>query len=170
MRAFASLVVFALAAPLGCKDAPESTEDAGAIPSATASASTTIAPAAPSASSAPREPLELLKFRFAGGIKGKEPTEELKKAEPGKRVWAHLTLRNRGKDTRSIKVVFRVNGEKRTAVDLDVQPSWSFRTWAYATLRDADTGDVAVDVTDDTGAVLVSEKLPIRAAKKLRRA
>jgi hypothetical protein len=165
MRALAALLL--VAAPIGCTPSSDAPADA-APPTSAAPTASAPAPAPPTASAppAPREPLELQKFRFAGGIKGKEPTEELKSTEPGKRVWAHLTLRNRSKEVRSIKVVFRVNGEKRTAVDLDVQPSWSFRTWAYVTLRDGDTGDVTVDVTDDTAATLVSEKLPIRAAKK----
>jgi len=84
---------------------------------------------------------------------------------PGQRVWAHLTLRNRSAETRTVKLVFRVNGDERTAVTLDVEPSWSYRTWGYNTLRDFDVGEMSIEVTDDTGATLVTDKLPIRRAK-----
>lgn len=80
-------------------------------------------------------------------------------------MWAHFTFRNRTGDTRKVHVVFRVAGDKRTEVDLSVDVSWSFRTWAYNTLRDGDTGDLSVVATDDLGNVLVDEKIPIKKPK-----
>ena len=111
---------------------------------------------------APKPPLEILKFRFADGVRGKDPKTELSSAAPGQRVWAHLTLRNKGSEKRGVTVVFRVNGDKRTTLELVVEPSLSFRTWGYNTLRDSDAGELSVEATDDVGTTLVSEKIPIR--------
>ncbi len=125
---------------------------------------------APSASSGPPEalpPLQLLRSSFTSGIKGKEPVDFLESAAPGQRVYAHLGFRNPGKETRKVHVVFRVNGERRTMLDLKVDPSLSYRTWAFNTLKDQDrSGQLTLEVTDETGQTLVSEKLPIKATGK----
>lgn len=108
--------------------------------------------------------MQLLQFQFCSDVKGKEPADRLESAEPGMRVWAHLKLRNRSDQKRSVHLEFAVNGEKRTAVDLDVESSWSYRTWAYNTLRKTDkSGELSLTVTDDSGATLVERTLPIRA-------
>jgi len=131
------------------------------------------APPPPTASTssapAPTEPLQLLQFQFTSDVQAKEPADLLEAAEPGMRVYAHVKLRNRSPDTRVIHLAFKVNGESRTTMDLNVEPSWSYRTWAYNTLRKSDkTGEVVLLVTDDSGAVLVEKTLPIRnkASKK----
>ncbi len=111
------------------------------------------------------KPLELLQFRITSGIENKKAKDTLTTAVPGQRVWAHLTIRNRSATTRQVRLVFRVNGDERTTVSLDIDPSWSFRTWGYNTLRDLDTGELDIEVTDDTGKVMVSDKLPIVRAK-----
>ena len=98
-------------------------------------------------------------------MRGKEPARELSFATPGQRVWAHLTLRNPGREKRVVTVVFRVNEEKRTTLELTVEPSLSFRTWGYNTLREGDGGEMTVEAVDDVGTTLVNEKLPIRKAK-----
>ncbi len=108
--------------------------------------------------------MQLLGFVFSSDVKNKEPVDRLEAAEPGMRVWAHLKLRNRSAATRVVHLAFRVDGESRTAVDLNVEPSWSYRTWAYNTLRKTDkSGEVTLTVTDDSGATLVEQSLPIRA-------
>jgi hypothetical protein len=143
--------------------------DAGAAP---VSAPVVGAPRAPkpaqpaqSASSAPADkaPLQVLKIVFTSDVKSKEPVDKLDHAEPGQRVWVHLTLRNRGEDARPITVTFRVKEDVRSKVDLKVDPSWSYRTWAYNTMRASDTsGDLFVDVRDEAGAIVASQSIPIR--------
>ncbi len=156
-----------------CDNKPAGTEGGVGAPAADASAS-----ALPSASSAPPAmssavvqdpPLQLLQIELTSGVEGKEPIDRLEAAEPGMRVYAHLRLRNRSANKRSVHLAFKVNGESRTSLDLDVEPSWSYRTWAYNTLRKADkTGEIALTVTDDSGATLADRSLPIRtkAVKK----
>jgi hypothetical protein len=64
-------------------------------------------------------------------------------------------------------VVFRVNEERRTTLDLKIDPSQSYRTWAFNTLKEQDrSGTLALEVTDETGQTLLSEKLPIKATGK----
>jgi hypothetical protein len=139
--------------------------------SASASASETPEPVPePSASAAPEMPLELQRFTFASKLRGKEPADVLEAAEPGQRVWAHFSIRNRTGDTKKIIVTFLVNGETRTTLTLKVEPSWSFRTWGYNTLRKTDTeGEVAIEAVDYTGKVLTSAKLPIKPKAVVRK-
>ncbi len=106
----------------------------------------------------------VLKLVFTSEVKNKEPVDKLTSVEAGQRVWVHLTMRNRGDLLRPVTVVFRVGGAARSRVDLKIEPSWSFRTWAYNTLRSGDTGALAVEVLDAEGAVLGSSEMPIRAA------
>jgi hypothetical protein len=109
-----------------------------------------------------RAPLQLLKLVFTSEVKNKEPVDKLERAQPGQRVWVHLTMRNRGADARPITLAFRVNGDARTKVDLKIDPSWSYRTWGYSTLRASDlTGALDVDVRDDAGTLITSARLPI---------
>jgi hypothetical protein len=101
---------------------------------------------------------------FTSEVKKKEPADQLKVARPGQRVYAHVTMRNRTGDTKPIALVFRVNNDERSKVDLKAEPSWSYRTWGYVTLRAADlTGEVTVEVRDDAGKVLEKARLPIKA-------
>lgn len=162
-----ALALLTLCAATAC-DKPSSTTEAAAPPSSSAPAESATAAAssvAPALSApVPSEPLQLLQFQFTSDVKAKEPIDQVEAAEPGMRVWAHLKLRNRASDTRVVHLVFKVNGESRTTMDLNVDPSWSFRTWAYNTLRKSDkTGEVQLTATDDSGAVLVDKSLPIRA-------
>ncbi len=107
-------------------------------------------------------PLELQELTFTSEVKNKEPVDTLVAAEPGKRVWVHLRLRNRDDAPRKIGLEFRVNGDKRTTLDLKVEKSWSYRTWAYNTLLEGDKqGTVSLEVRDDTGAVLADTSMPI---------
>lgn len=107
--------------------------------------------------------MQLQRFAFTSGIHGKEPVDTLEFAESGRRVWAHFALRNRSGLTRKMTLSFSVNGQKRTTFDLKVEPSWSFRTWAYVTLRKTDTdGEIVLDATDDDGAVITHARLPIK--------
>jgi hypothetical protein len=106
-------------------------------------------------------PLEIQKLVFTSGVKNKAPIDKLAAAEPGQRVYAHLTVRNRGRDARPVTLVFRVNGEARSSVDLRVDTSWSYRTWAYVTLRATDRGELSVDVQGEDGDVIGSAQIPI---------
>jgi len=147
--------------------------DADAAASASASASEPVPSASASASAASSAlaiPLELQRFTFTSRIKAKEPADTLDKAESGQRVWAHFALRNRSGETRKITVTFSVNGEKRTSLDLKVEPSWSFRTWGYVTLRKTDTeGELTLEALDDRGVPITSGKLPIVPNPKARK-
>jgi hypothetical protein len=152
-------------------DPPEATAVDGAASTEGSGVPSSSAPeSAPSASPPPpRPPLELLRFAFAESIRGKEPTSKLTFATPGEKVYGHLAIRNRSRETRHVRVVFKIGEETRTLLDLAVDPSWSFRTWGYATLRASDRGKVHLRATDDEGNVLVEEDLPIRAPKEKKR-
>ncbi len=140
--------------------------------SATSSPAPAVASAAarPSATAAAATPaLQVLRLTLTSEVKQKEPVDELKEAGPGQRVWAHLALRNRSPDARRVSVTFKVDGDERSTVDLQVASSWSFRTWAYNTLRAGDkSGELTVEVRDDAGSIIGQAKLPIKAtaAKK----
>jgi hypothetical protein len=151
-------------ASAGCdRRANASTLDAGASDASAPSASSRAAPTASASASPEKQPLQLLKFVFTSDVKNKDPVDRISSAQPGQRVWVHLTLRNRGNDIRPITVFFRVNNEQRSKVDLRVEPSWSYRTFAYNTLRTSDlTGELAVEVRDDAGATITTQRLPIR--------
>lgn len=120
---------------------------------------------APAAGSAAEDDgaLTILRFTFTSNVRDKEPVDKLEAAKPGQRVWAHINARNRTGSSREIDLIFRVNGKERSRVPLEIQASWSFRTWGYVTLRDADTaGEVTAAVIDDSGEEIASGRVPIR--------
>jgi len=132
-------------------------------PSATAPAPPpSPAPSPTTTANEPRVPLELLKLTLTSEVKKKEPVDKLEAATAGKRVYAHLAIRNRSNEARKIAVTYVVNGKPRPPVDLEVEPSWSYRTWGYNTLPSGEKGELEVRVTDDAGAVLGTATLPIR--------
>jgi hypothetical protein len=140
----------------------DGTKPGGAAPSTTG---TPGASAKPSSSGEPeeQEEIQLLKLSLASGVKDKAPVDKLTSAKPGQRVWGHVTIRNRTGFAREIDLVFRVNGKERTRVTLNVEPSWSFRTWGYVTLRAADvSGEVTVTVVDDSGEELGNARATIK--------
>jgi len=160
-----TLVLLTAAALAGCDErAAASPAPDAAPPEAPKSPSTTPSAApAPSGSAAERAPLQVLKLVFTSEVKNKEPVDKLEAIKPGERAWAHLTMRNRGAEARPIAMVFKVNGEQRSKVDLKIDPSWSYRTWAYSTLRAGDvSGELVVEVRDDDGAVITTARLPIK--------
>jgi hypothetical protein len=175
LAAFAATAAFALCAGLvGCsRPSTDNQAPAGSSVGATTApgvsapgaepGTSALAPAAPAPSASARPPLELLRFSFTSEVKGKEPVDKLEAGEAGERVYAHLTLRNRGAERRTLKLQFRVNGDKRTMLELKVDHSWSYRTWGFNTLRPGDKGELTVQATDDEGNLIVDEKLPIRA-------
>ena len=152
----------------GCKESSTGTDPA-------ATSSSTLSSGTPPAQSAPQalvsalapvapQPLQLLKFTFSSDVKNKQPVDTLEAAAPGQRVWGHFVLRNRNQGSRKLSVVFRVNGQTRTTLDLEIEKSWSFRTYAFNTLRSADkTGEISLEAKDETGAIVASSAIPIRA-------
>jgi hypothetical protein len=163
--------LFALAAllVLACDDPPSTSAatPASAAPIVAPIASATARPTASAA--APTPPLQVLKLTLTSEVKQKEPVDELKEAGPGQRVWAHLALRNRAPEARRVSVTFKVDGEERSTVDLQIASSWSYRTWAYNTLRAGDkSGELTVEVRDDASNLIGQARLPIKAtaAKK----
>ncbi len=148
-------------------------EEAAAPSSAISNDPASFAPPGPSASSdlaraaeeeLSTKPLELLRHRFTSGVKDREPVDRLSLATSGSRVYAHFTVRNRSGRDRQLTAKFSVNGQERSEVLLDVKESWSYRTWAYVTLRDADKkGTLELSVTDDEGHPLLDDKLPLGA-------
>ena len=156
-----------------CRSRDASDIDAASSASASASEqpAVSVSASASASSTVPSVPLELQRFTFTSKVRNKEPADTLEKAESGQRVWAHFAIRNRSGETRKIAVAFSVNGEKRTSLDLKIEPSWSFRTWGYVTLRKTDTeGELTVEALDEQGVPLASGKLPIvpKASKKKR--
>lgn len=152
---------------LACDDAAPTPAPATSIvsptPSAPASSSATVRASTVAPASSPS--LQVLRLTLTSEVKQKEPVDELKEAGPGQRVYAHVTLRNRAPDAKRVSVIFKVDGEERSTVDLQVASSWSFRTWAYNTLRAGDkSGELTVEVRDDTSDVIGQARLPIRAS------
>lgn len=110
-----------------------------------------------------RVPVELLALTVTSNVEKKEPVDKLKAATAGTRVYAHLKMRNRSDEKRTVHVDFLVNGKLRTPLKLDIDPSWSFRTWGYNTLQAGDTGELEVQVYDDAGTMLERVRLPIQS-------
>lgn len=109
------------------------------------------------------EPPEILKYQWTSAVKARNPVDQLDHAKAGERVYVHMTIRNRTKRPRAVSVTFSVNGKPRTEnVELEVAESWSYRTWAYVTLRKDDKGTLTVSVVDDAGNPLIDDELPIR--------
>ena len=162
---FTLLAALALTACSGCDEQSASASPSDAAPPPSASAPSKPAPSATASASASADKGEfkVLAMVFTSDVKNKEPADTLKAAKPGQRVWAHLTVRNRQSDTKQIVLAFKVNGAERSKMTLKVDPSWSFRTWGYVTLRDTDsTGTVVAEVRDDRGNVMTSALLPIK--------
>lgn len=156
-----------LACDRGASDRGASSTEASA-PSAPAPRAPSLpSPSLPPLTPKPLAPLQILRFSFSSGVKAKEPVDFLEAAGPGQRVYAHMAFKNTNHEPRSVHVVFRVNAERRTALDLKIDPSQSYRTWAFNTLKEQDrSGTLALEVTDETGQTLLSEKLPIKATGK----
>ena len=169
--AAALALVPAVLAIAGCDEraaaAPADAAPPRPVPSASAPAGDGGPPASGSGSAAaPVESpkLQVLKLVFTSEVKDKEPVDKIERAQPGQRVWVHLTVRNRAAAARPMSLVFRVNGDERSKVNLKIEPSWSFRTWGYNTLRASDlTGELVVDVRDESGATITTARLPIRS-------
>jgi hypothetical protein len=117
-----------------------------------------------------KAPLELLRLTWTSAVKDKAPIDELTAVASGQRAWAHLAIRNRSRETRRVTLIFRVDGEERSTIDLKVEPSWSYRTWGYNTLRSSDThGELAVEVRDEDGSLLTTARLPIKGQAEVPR-
>src|SRR5262249_55786474 len=142
--------------------------DAAAPPplASTSAAPPTGSAPRPTPSAAPEKPaLSVLQFTWTSGAHDNQPADALRGAPPGQPAWGHATARHRSGEGQRISLVFRVDGEERSTVDLKVDPSWSFRTWGYNTLRASDkTGELTVEVRELGGSVLTTAKLPIKAA------
>lgn len=107
-------------------------------------------------------PVELLSWQFTSGVAAKNPVDTITSAKPGQRVYLHLTVRNRTGKKQSLSVTFHVNGHKRTEVDLSVDESWSWRTWAYNTILETDEpGKLDVEVVDEEGHPILDASLPV---------
>lgn len=165
MKRFAASVVALLLAS-ACGQGPEG-EAASASASQSKVASVPRPPSSSAQAAAEEElstrPVELLKLRLTSGVSNKEPVDALDHATPGQRVYAHLTVRNRTGRPRQVHVSFTIDGKERSAVDLKVDESWSWRTWAFVTLKDSDKpGKLEIAITDDEGLPLEEASLPIK--------
>src|SRR5262249_23066864 len=130
-----------------------------AAPSPSASAST---PKAAASTEKPAPAFEVLRLTLTSGVKAKNPIDSLEAAEAGQRVWAHVTMRNRTGAPKRISVVFHVDDEERSTTDLKVDPWWSYRTWAYVTLKPPDAGsELRVEVRGEGGTLLAEDAIPI---------
>jgi hypothetical protein len=172
MRSVLAILLLALTPALGCS---RCSNDVGPVEASALASGASAAPAPPpppppatsaSAQAAPAaERLQVLKLTFTSDVKNKEPVDTLEVGSPGQRVYAHLAMRNRTGAAKTMQLVFRVRGEKRSSIDLKVEPSWSFRTWAYNTLQAGDAGkELEVTVLDDDASVLTVAKLTIKGA------
>ena len=107
------------------------------------------------------KPLQVLRFKFSSDVKNREGVDKLSVLRPGQRVYAHFTMRNRSGSDRCMHLVFRVNGKKRTTMTLGIGKSWSWRTWAYNTVRPEERGFLELEATDDQGKLVLRERLAI---------
>lgn len=144
---------------------PDAAPPAAPAPTATLSARPAASSAPRSSAAAPTGELKVLKLVFTTGVKNKEPVDAPKAAEAGQRIYAHTTLRNRTEGARNVSLVFLVGGQQRTKIDLSVDPSWSYRTWGYVTLRAGDTGEVVAELRDEGGEVMERARIPIKPAQ-----
>lgn len=166
-RAPASLAAAAILLLAACGDPAKQGSSAGGPPASSSAAppparsaatpATAAKPAAP-----PADGVELQKLTLTSGVKSKDPVDTLDAAKQGQRVYGHLTVRNRTSGPQRVSVSFRVNDDERAMVDLTIEKSWSWRTWAYVTLRKEDKGELTVHVFDDHGAELGKESIPIK--------
>lgn len=169
LAALASIVL------AGCPQASSAPADAGPPPAPPSSSAggpnaTAVATARPSASpddspseGATRKHPEVKAIHFASDVKNKEPVDNLSSTPPGKRVYTHLIVRNRTAGTRVLTLKFSVDGVERSSTDLEIERSWSYRTWAYVTLKPTDKGALRVTVTDDVGSEPIARaELPIK--------
>jgi hypothetical protein len=161
-----TLLLTAAAALAGCDERASASPAPDAAPPETPtppSSAPAPAPAPSGSAAAEKAPLQVLKLVFTSEVKNKEPVDKLDSVKPGERVWAHLAMRNRGAEARPITLVFRVNGEQRSKVELKIDPSWSYRTWGYSTLRAGDvSGELVLEVRDQASAVITTARLPIK--------
>lgn len=155
------LSLFALA---GCDERASAGTPDAASPTPPASTSAPAAPPPSASASAPKAAgeLKVLRLVFTSEVKRKEPSDKLDAAQPGQRVYAHVTARNRTDATKPIALVFLIGGTERSKIDLKIDPSWSYRTWGYVTLRDGDAGELVVEVRDDAGTVMERGRIPIK--------
>jgi hypothetical protein len=107
------------------------------------------------------DPMQLLRFVWTSGLEGKDPKDRIEVGRPGQRVYAHLTLRNRSGRERCLELAFEVAGKKRSEVTLKIGKSWSWRTWAYNTMRADDRAPLRLTVKDDQGVLVLDKTLPI---------
>jgi len=107
------------------------------------------------------KPMQVLRFKFTSKVKNREGVDKLSVLRPGQRVYAHLTMRNRSGYDRCLHLTFRVNGKQRTALTLGIGKSWSWRTWAFNTVRDDERGFLELEVKDDQGKLVLRERLAI---------
>jgi hypothetical protein len=158
--------LLALALELAACDPPAPPPDASSAgaPSPTVPLAPTPAPgtSAEVDEETSTRPVELLAFAFTSGVKHKAPVDTLRSAKVGQKVHAHLTLRNRTGRARKVELRFRVGGELRTELSLEVGEAWSWRTWGYNTVLASDRGKkLSLEVVDDEGHPLVDAELPI---------
>jgi hypothetical protein len=135
---------------------------------ASASPTTTTLPNTVPTSTSAREPtrVELLALTLTSAVRDKDPVDRLQDTHPGERVYAHVKVRNRTGKTHDLTVSFTVNGEPRSTISLAVEPSWSWRTWAYNTVLPTDRpGTLAVTVSGEGGELATAE-LPIVTKKR----
>jgi hypothetical protein len=168
----ASFTLAAACALLGACALPACSDGASPSSAASAAASATTAPGSSSSTPKPAKPapattatiegIDLLDFQLTSAIKNKDPADKLDSAKPGTRVYGHVTVRNRTSGPKRVSLSFRVNDDERSLVDLNVEKSWSWRTWAYVTLRKDDKGELTVHVFDDHGAELGKQSIPIK--------
>ena len=162
----------AAAALAGC--AEEGPPRGATASSAAAPASAAVAPAATGSAggeaeggaAAAADHVQMLRLTLTSGVKDKEPVDRLDAVPAGGRVYAHLALRNRTGEARRVVVAFLVNGKERTTVRLDVQEAWQWRTWGYNTLREGDSGELTVVVTEEDGPELQEVAAPIRGGAR----
>ncbi len=165
----------------GCEDPPRAPHPAASASSAPAGAPSSSVAAPPAASPpasasgaiTPAQPLgrlEVLKLVVTSNVRDKDPVDRVVTAGAGERVFAHVTLRNRTGADRRVRLTCQVNEKTRSDVELDVESSWSYRTWAYCTLKATEkTGQLVFQITGEDGLPLADARVPI-GAKMVTRA
>lgn len=171
-RAALAAAMLAPAVLAGCDDPPPgpraaSSSAAAPPPSSVAAGPMAPPPASASGATTPAPPpgrLEVLKLVITSNVRDKDPVDRVVTAGAGERVFAHVTLRNRTGADRRVRLTCRVNDKTRSDVELDVESSWSYRTWAYCTLKATEKkGELAFQITGEEGLPLAEARVPIGA-------
>ncbi len=114
---------------------------------------------APAATEASAD-LAVVEATFANRVEAGEPADRATTFAPGSRVVYHLRVRNTG-NQRTLTLVWIIDGRETLTQTLDVGRSWRWRTWANGRASGATGNTIEVQVKDEQGTVLRTDRATI---------